>query len=270
MAKTVVEGRPPWTGRADPRAGLATKDVTGHDAGRRAGPRRGVVLVDLDDTLVPDVAARDTAMRSVLSLFGARADLDAVWSVVREEWHASRLGPAPALAGVSSWEALWTDLPAALRHDQGAVRGQGFQTRTWRRLLPGVDPSQASAAFRRAREGVTRPYAWVGPALAEWTTTHQLWCATNGSSWLQRRKLQLAGLEEAFSDVVVSGEVGAVKADPRFSTTVRARLGRAGAVPVAVVGDSPASDGALAAALGVPHVRVVPGERPVESWTRSA
>ena len=91
---------------------------------------------------------------------------------------------------------------------------------------------------------------------------HDLWCVTNGSSWLQRRKLDLAGLQRSFDEVVVSGEVGVQKSDAAFAAQVEERLARSGSEPVVVVGDSDASDGALAWFLGVRHVRVQPGRSP--------
>lgn len=58
---------------------------------------------------------------------------------------------------------------------------------------------------------------------------------------------------------MTSGEVGAEKSDPRFHVEIAARLDNVGSVPIAVVGDSDASDGALARALGVRYARVRPG-----------
>jgi FMN phosphatase YigB (HAD superfamily) len=225
----------------------------------------GVLLVDLDDTLIPDLAARDAALMLTLATFGSPPDLSPVdsrvWPVVREEWHTSGLRSVPALAGVSSWEALWTDFDAALADPEAREDGRAYQRRVWRLLLH-EDAAAAGNAFRQAREELVRPFGWVDEGLTGWATVHDLWCVTNGSSWLQRRKLDLAGLQPYFSEVLVSGEIGLQKSDARFGAQVEERLARTGSEPVAVVGDSDASDGALASFLGVRHVRVQPATQP--------
>lgn len=210
----------------------------------------GVLLIDLDDTLILDRAARDRAMSTTLDGFATRLPLSEVWPGVRDDWQASGLRSASAMAGVSSWEALWTDFDAAVTDPDARRAGHGFQARVWDRLLPGVDAARAEASFRLAREALVQAFDWVPGALTDWAKHYDLWCVTNGSSWLQRRKLLLAGLESVFRDVVVSGEIGAEKSDRRFQDEVVLRLVRAGSVPVAVVGDSATSDGVLASALG--------------------
>lgn len=218
-----------------------------------------VVLVDLDDTLVPDEAARDEALQTAL---GHLVEPTAVWAAVRAAWRVSDLATVPELAGVSSWEALWTDLDAVLTDRSARDAGRAFQSRVWQELVPDRRVSAAAADFRRVREELVQPYSWAPDLLAEWAGRYDLWCVTNGSSWLQRRKLELSGLRRYFDQVVISGEVGAVKADNRYCDEVAARLDRGGLRALAVVGDSETSDGVLARMLGVPHVLVVPGERP--------
>jgi FMN phosphatase YigB (HAD superfamily) len=226
----------------------------------------GVLLVDLDDTLIPDQTARDDAMRETLATCGTSLALSAVWPVVREEWRASGLRSIPALVGVSSWEALWTDFSAALVGRAARDVGHAYQASVWQRLLPFEDVSVVIAAFRSAREKRVSTFAWVPEALTTWAASHDLWCVTNGSSWLQRRKLLLAGLEPRFTEVVISGDLGAEKSDLRFRDEVAVRLRRSGLVAVGVIGDSDASDGALASFLGVRHLPVQPGARPTAAW----
>jgi len=221
-----------------------------------------VLLIDLDDTLIPDAAARDQAMSSTLANFAAPAPLPDVWRVVRSEWQASGLRRTPAMVGVSSWEALWTDFQAAGSDPTVQRAGADYQAKVWNRLLPEEDSVVVSARFRDTREQLVRTYDWAPGALTTWARMHDLWCVTNGSSWLQRRKLQLAGLGPVFRDVVISGEVGAEKSERRFHDEVASRLARLGAKPVAVIGDSATSDGALAWALHVRHVQVAAGTDP--------
>jgi FMN phosphatase YigB (HAD superfamily) len=53
---------------------------------------------------------------------------------------------------------------------------------------------------------------------------HQLWCVTNGSAWLQRRKLNLAGLDGFLEQVFTSGDLGATKAEKAFHDQVARAL----------------------------------------------
>ncbi|GAB2594245.1 hypothetical protein GCM10009593_38740 [Microlunatus antarcticus] len=204
-------------------------------------------------------------MQATLTAFGSSTELSAVWAVVREEWRASGLRSIPALAGVSSWEALWTDLSADLE-GEAVQDGHAYQSRVWQRLLPTEDVAVVAEAFRSAREGRVGAFDWVPETLTTWAQAMDLWCATNGSSWLQRRKLRLAGLQDRFSEVLISGELGVEKSDAHFHAQVAARLNQRGRTPIGVAGDSDASDGALASFLGVRYLRVRPGVRPATAW----
>jgi FMN phosphatase YigB (HAD superfamily) len=227
-----------------------------------------VVLVDLDDTLIPGVCARDRSVLHVLRQFGAREDVETALAVVREEWRASGLREVAELAGVSSWEALWTGFSEAVEGSDVLEAGTRFQDAVWRSLVPGVPREKASSAFRSVREMSVVPFRWVPSALASCAEACTLWCVTNGSGWLRRRKLSLAGLAEIFPVVAISGDVGAEKADSRFCSHVAELLDRKGDKAVAVVGDSGHSDGALAHGLGARFVSVVLGQGP--DWEPSA
>jgi hypothetical protein len=121
-----------------------------------------VVLVDLDDTLIPGVCARDRSVLHVLRQFGAREDVETALAVVREEWRASGLREVAELAGVSSWEALWTGFSEAVERSDVLEAGTRFQDAVWRSLVPGVPREKASSAFRSDERGPLP----VGPVLA--------------------------------------------------------------------------------------------------------
>jgi putative hydrolase of the HAD superfamily len=87
---------------------------------------------------------------------------------------------------------------------------------------------------------------------------------TNGTSELQRRKLQLLGLEDELDAVAISGEIGAAKPEREAYAAAVAMLGLEPA-EVAMVGDHVENDvaGALAAGLGAAvWVERYPGELP--------
>lgn len=132
-----------------------------------------VLLLDLDDTLITDEAARDDAMSSTLVSAAATTHLPDVWGAVRGEWRASGLRDHPAMGGVSSWEALWTDFQAAVADPVLQGAGRAYQVKVWGQLLPQVNASAASAVFREKRERLVQPYEWVPGALNIWAQTHE-------------------------------------------------------------------------------------------------
>jgi putative hydrolase of the HAD superfamily len=87
---------------------------------------------------------------------------------------------------------------------------------------------------------------------------------TNGPSRLQRRKLELLGLEDELDAIAISGEIGASKPEPEAYAAAVAMLGLEPG-DVAMVGDHVENDvaGALAAGLGAAvWVERYPGELP--------
>ena len=220
-----------------------------------------IVIFDLDDTLILDSRARDEAMFSTLRRFNSPLPVEEALKAVREEWRWDSLRAESELAGVSSWEALWTDF-GAFEDSRLVTRGLALQARVWGRLTAPSTAERASRTFREAREHLVRPVPWARPVLTRLASSCEVWCATNGSGWLQRRKIELAGLSDLVSLTLCSGEVGAVKSSDLFHRHVRRRLADHRARVCAVIGDSRESDGALAEALGARFVLVAAGQKP--------
>jgi FMN phosphatase YigB (HAD superfamily) len=160
-----------------------------------------VLLVDLDDTLIADVAAARAAITGTLRARGVAdpaGGVETVLAAAREHWQAYPWRTHPEVARVSSWEALWVDyerleLPAA------AARAlAGHDRRVWRtalRRLAGDGPSAdgAAADFRARRAAAVRPLPGVPAQLDRLGGRHELWLTTDGCRPLQRRKLELSG-----------------------------------------------------------------------------
>jgi FMN phosphatase YigB (HAD superfamily) len=220
-----------------------------------------VLLLDLDDTLIPDQTAFRPAAAAALKLAGARYDaaaVDLVLEVARETWRAGELRDRPEALGVSSWEALWTDL----EHPDPGLRPPptGHALRVWRAALGaiGADPDAAHAAAQRLitrREELTRPYPRIADALTHLARDHDLWLVTHGGSALQRRKLILAELDHYFTRIFVSSELGHLKSSPGFAHAVAETAAVHRTTVRAVVGDGQA-DLFLAAAGGWPAVHI--------------
>ena len=222
------------------------------------------LLLDLDDTLIGgSVSARE------------------LWDRLCAEF-APRLGGVDAAALIDAvteartW--FWSDLE---RHRTGRLDLTASRRRivadARRRLgLPEDDDELAAAgdaladAFTEQREELTE----VLPGALEMLRAVRergvpLGLLTNGSREFQRRKLERFDLEDFFEVVVVEGEFGVGKPDPRVFHHALEALGVApeGAW---MVGDDLARDMAPARALGITAIWVdgggggLPGDAPVQ------
>lgn len=199
---------------------------------------KGAVLFDLDDTLVADDAATEDAFVAACALAQDQYGLDpqALAQAVRR--HARRLWQAASTiaycraVGISSTEGL----RAAFAGDDpnlAALRAWAptYRRQAWTGALADLGIRDAdladvlAAAFaveRRARNWV---FPDVVPVLSILQETHHLALVTNGSPDLQRAKLAGSGLAPYFTAVIVSGEVGVGKPDPRPFELALAALG---------------------------------------------
>jgi FMN phosphatase YigB (HAD superfamily) len=206
----------------------------------------GTIIVDLDDTLLPDAEASRAAILHTLSEVSAgNVDVDQVLVAARTRWRTGPWHSYFLATGMSSWEGLWIDWLAGERPKGLTSWGQAYRVGVWADVLgaertsPIVDT--AADRFRAHRQTLVRPYPGVLHRLSVLAETHLLVLATNGDSLLQRQKLQLAGIERYFSDIVISSDVGAVKSTSTFWERLLLRL-RAGVTVCTVVGDSVSND----------------------------
>ncbi|MBI1758896.1 MAG: HAD family hydrolase [Actinobacteria bacterium] len=204
--------------------------------GGLGSPPAGVVL-DLDDTLYPQLAYLDGAAAAV----GAAA-------------------AAAGLAGDAVLAALRAELAAG--SDRGgtidrALAACGVPDTVATAVLPGL-----VAAFVGYRPRRLPAYPGVRDALAALRGRYPLACLTDGNPAVQRAKLAATGLAGAFDAVVITDELGGRctrKPNPAGPRRIAAMLG----VPVTdlvVVGDRPARDVAVAVAVGARSIRVRTGE----------
>lgn len=237
------------------------------------------LLLDLDDTLMADGHAIDEALAAAWSTVASSPAVDprAAAVTVRAEARALwRTGPYHAAAqelGVSSWEPLW----AALRQAVPGVPGlgewlPGYRAEAWRRALVRLEADLAlaaplSARFREERLARCAPFPGVAALLRELRGRLRLAVVTNGMPELQREKLRASGLAELVDVVVVSGDVGTAKPDPRVFAAALDALGVPAAAAV-MVGDNLARDVGGAAALGMRTVWVSGGRTLPEDGAR--
>lgn len=235
------------------------------------------VIFDLDDTLVVEVASARETFRAVCRLAEERCGVaaDALYPVVRRHmdalWRASPEYDYCAEIGIGSWEGLWAPFEGDEPHI-AALRGfaPGYRVRTWAAALAefGVEDAalaaELAAAFVRDREGRNDLLPGAREALDRVKARFRIGMVTNGLPGLQRIKLRNAGLAEDFPEdvLVVSGDHGFGKPDPRLFEMALAKLGVAPDEAV-MVGNSLRSDIGGAKAAGIRSVWInLDGETP--------
>jgi phosphoserine phosphatase len=225
---------------------------------------RRVVLFDLDETLVQEVAPVLDALRATCEVAGLHGGVDALALAVslretaRRLWEAAPTHAEARALGISSWEGLRSSFPGEhpllqrLRAWAPEYRHQVWSSALAEHGL--ADPSLVDLlAERFPHERLKRHavYADAEPALRRLRERGmRLGLVTNGPSDLQRQKIAASGLAAYFETVVISGEVGVGKPDP---TIFDVALGALSVQPdqAVMVGDTLGRDVAGARAAGI-------------------
>lgn len=222
------------------------------------------LVFDLDDTLVVEKGSAAAAFLATCQLAAEWCGLDpatlhvTVRETCRELWHHH--SPARSYAvkvGISSWEALWSRFEGE-HADLALLRdwAPSYRRDSWLNALRlhGVDNgdlatelANAFCTHRRTRHVV---YDDVRPALEQLRRRHRLALLTNGASDLQREKLAGAGLGPCFDEILVAGDIGFAKPDPRIFQELLARL-RVKPGASVMLGDSQSKDIQGASAVGM-------------------
>ena len=175
--------------------------------------QRSAVLLDLDETMRQSErgfyrAARDTA--AALSGDGSAvhadvlkealiAAIDRVWQAKTEiqKWYGT---------DESEWILIWEETLTAL----------GLRDR--------FSPQDATALYRAKVRRHHDLYPDVLPALEALAGRCKLAVVTNGDTTTQREKVEATGLAPFVDAILVSGELGVGKPDPRIFERARAML----------------------------------------------
>lgn len=235
---------------------------------------RRALLLDLDETLIPDEPAAVAAFEATAGLAASRYDVDVAALAVaararaRELWNATPEIDYCRRIGMSSWEGLWSRFEGHEPSERWLREwSPTYRREAWRLALAeqGVEDAELAEElgerFGAERRRRLAPFDDVASALAEVSASHALALVTNGLSCLQREKLAVSGLGEHFAAVVVSAEFGVGKPDAGIFRHALAELDAEDGV---MVGDSLARDvdGALAAGLGAVWVNRYGRPRP--------
>jgi putative hydrolase of the HAD superfamily len=220
------------------------------------------LLIDLDNTLVPEIANYETAFDSAArgAAEGAGVSVEtlrsSVFEIATELWYASPVALYCLRLGLGCPTSLLSDFPGdatELAYLRKWV--PDYRRESWRRGLSRVGMGadigeQLDGAFRQALRDRCHAYADVLPTLERLTERYTMAVVTNGPIDVQQTKLVASGLANFFSVVVASSEVGSGKPEPEIFSAALGRLS-IDAEDAIVVGDSPEKDIAGARAAGL-------------------
>jgi 2-haloacid dehalogenase len=201
------------------------------------------ILFDADDTLFDFPRAEEEALAECWRPLATRVPL----STFRTCYLAHN-------------RALWRELEA------GRVTGPALElerfVRTFAELGLGDGAAVASTSYVEAL--AARPYLLPGAEalVTELATRYPMALVTNGLASVQRRRFARSSIGRLFAAVVVSGELGVAKPDPRIFAPALAAVG-ARADEVLYVGDGVDSDMAAAARAGMDFCWVNLAGKPV-------
>ena len=140
--------------------------------------------------------------------------------------------------------------------ERGDVTQEQLKVARFRQLLAEeapdcpADPVEVSRRYLELLATQVHLLPHAGAAIADLAGRAALGLATNGIPEVQRGRLERSGLAPCFRTVLISGEIGIAKPDPRFFLLGAERLGLPPS-EVLCVGDVPATDirGARAAGM---------------------
>jgi putative hydrolase of the HAD superfamily len=208
----------------------------------------GGFLFDLDDTLIVEESFAKASLReSVKAISGNRPD-DEVETVVldsvRALWCGGPSYPICIELGIAPWEGLWATFEGghpildALRDWAPSFRREAWSAvaaALWQND-PDIEAEMEHSFLNRQRSGhpSISGARQVVEALA---SEYPVGLVTNGPPDVQRLKLEQAELTGLFESIVISGELGHGKPDPRVFASALHEL-ECDAAEVMMVGDS--------------------------------
>lgn len=236
--------------------------------------RLPAVIFDLDDTLIVEEEVARASLRKAASMIpgypSGPGTEEAVLDAVRQVW---RSGPHHRLClelGIASWEGLWASFEGC--HERlEALRAwiPTYRTQAWRRVLGlfGVEDPElvglVDHTYRACQRSGHRLVDGADELIRSLAGRRSLGLLTNGPPDIQRLKLGRSGLAECFDQVVISGETGIGKPDPRVFLLAAERLGTEPGDTI-MVGDSWERDVVGAVRAGMRAVWLSWGRVPAE------
>ena len=180
------------------------------------------ILIDLDETLLDFTRAEAAALERALTELGAPYS-----EAVRQRYHA---------INAIQWELL----------EDGVLTREEALVRRFALLLEELDHPADPAALCGHYESYLEAGHWLLPGAREvleaLTRRYAVCAASNGSSAVQRRRLEASGILPYFQDLFISEELGHDKPGPAFFEAAFARIPGFRREETVMVGDSLTSD----------------------------
>ena len=190
-----------------------------------------VVLLDLDETLIVEQASDRSSFEFACGLAHDRFGVDPermYQAIGRESERLWRQGSYCKYCdglGIASWEGLWGEFSGEYPNFPDLGRWIGtFKVQSWTAALASCDSedpdfaTELSAAFQQHRRSNHAPFPDMYDVLTELSRGHSLAMVTNGVPDIQWCKIKALGIEKYFEAIVISGELGIGKPDPRIFT----------------------------------------------------
>jgi 2-haloacid dehalogenase len=179
-------------------------------------------------------------------------DYDRAESEALEETLAESAPGVPRTEALDAYRAInsryWKLFEA------GKIDTAGLQSGRWKDLFAALgisgDPVRTASSYVTALSGKSHLLPGAAEAVRALAREASLCLVTNGLSRVQRGRLARSGIEDFFSVVLISEEIGMAKPDPRFFRAAGEALGLAPA-DLLCVGDNPVADVAGARAAGI-------------------
>lgn len=232
------------------------------------------MIFDLDDTLIVEeevarASLRDAA-RTIPGIVVGAGTEELVLGAVRRVWRSGPHRSLGAELGIASWEGLWASFEGAHPRLEGLAGWiPRFRAEAWRAVLCLFGLEDEALARRlgevylaHQRQG-HHLVAGAAALVRSLAGRRPLGLLTNGPPDIQRWKLARTGLADCFDQVVISGETGIGKPDPRAFQLVTAGL-RVGAPDAIMVGDSWERDVVGARRAGIRALWLSRGRNPPE------
>ncbi|HYR80563.1 MAG TPA: HAD family hydrolase, partial [Candidatus Dormibacteraeota bacterium] len=187
------------------------------------------VLFDLDETLIEEESSNDASARAACEIAFARHGVDsasllaAMRQTSRELWRAGPMFNYCREIGISPREGLWGsfigDDPTLTRLRDWSA---DYKVRAWSDALRNMkiddDPLAAELAqfFERDRRKRHIVFPETLRVLSELKQNYKLAMLTNGAIDIQRDKIHGSNLADFFDPIIISGELGFGKPNPKL------------------------------------------------------
>ena len=180
------------------------------------------IMIDIDDTILDFHLSESIALKKTLTSLGVLAtdEIVATYSAIND----------------SQWKAL----------ERGEIERSVLLYRRFdilfERLGVKISGHEAQKRYEKALGGESHYLAGAEDMLKALIGRYELYAASNGTSVVQRPRIESAGLKRYFKEIFISEEIGYNKPSREFFDICLQRMGSPSRDTVMIFGDSLTSD----------------------------